>query len=202
MNIVVTTKGEWQAFELVLECRRQMTPADRLLVWDDFSPEIWVEQMQDLAEVKQDVCRPNIAEHRNRVKAQFQPEEWILMIDADERIQKGFIAAVDRETRIHPEADAIYLERHNSIWEGRMDVVPPSSVPLHMEDHDWQSRGFRNRPQIEYEGPIHHVLKGYKHPLFLSGYPFTLIHHRKNCLRGYESFVPNYPEYVTLCKSH
>lgn len=196
MNIVVLTKGEWQAFELVLELLRQMGPKDRLLVWDDFSPPDWVDQMNDLAEVKQDAVEKDLGEHRNRVKAHLPENEWIVMIDADERIQTNFVPALNAIAAQAQDADTMFIERQNSSWKPRENIIPPRVDYSKLSDHDFQARVFRNIPEIRFNGVIHHTLRGFKKALYLQGPPFTIIHHRKDCARRYESFVPDYWEYV------
>lgn len=196
MNVVILTKDEWQAFELVIEVHRQMEAGDTLLVWDDCSSPQWLAQMKDIAEVKIDPANKNLSDHRNRVKAHIPPGEWIVMIDADERIQPGFLAALNAKIKL-TDCDAMWLERHNTYWDSRGQIVPPSTIDYAKPfDPDYQPRLFRNLPEIHFENPIHHVLNGHKKAEFLKGPPFTIIHHRQNCPRQYENFVPDYGAYV------
>lgn len=189
MNFVVMTKGEWQAFALVLELRKQCSASDNLLVWDDFSPDNWVEQMTDLAEVKQDAANRNMGEHRNRVKQHFPFGEWIVMLDADEWVQPGFVESLRTRVDAEPGADVFYLERHNSYWDDTGSVVVPDVDYSKPFRPDYQPRGFRNSNAIRYSGAIHEGFESYHWPLFLRGPPFTLIHHRKNSPRRYADWV-------------
>lgn len=197
MNIVVLTKGEWQAFELVLEIHRQKLETDRLLVWDDFSPSEWLAGMRDIAEVKQHAADKNMSAHRNAVKRELPEGEWILMLDADERIQPSFLAALRANILAHPEDDAMFLERFNFNWDSRKNVVPPVEVDYSKPfDPDYQPRVFRNLASIRFKGVVHEQLEGYASVLYLSGPPYTIIHHRQNCPRRYENFVPDYIAYL------
>lgn len=189
MNIVVMTKGEWQAFILVTELLRQMSSRDRLLVWDDESPADWVHQMNKLTRVANDPLCGNFGEHRNRVKNQFLEGEWILMLDADEFIQPDFLYAVGREMDVG-ERDALYFERRNTFWEDTGSIVPP--IPDYSKPYrpDFQGRAFRNIPAIHYEGIIHEALHDYDWPAYLSGKPFTIIHHKEKVPPRYLNLIP------------
>lgn len=189
MNIVIMTKGEWQAFGLVVEVCRQMGPSDRLLVWDDFSPEDWVEQMRKIAYVKQDALANNFGEHRNRVKAEFPAEEWILMLDADEWIQPCSIVSIHAKTLENPNSDAMFLERRNTFWDDTGSVVPPEIDYSKPFKPDFQGRMFKNLPDIRYQGHVHEGLTGHNWPLYLTGKPFTLIHHKERVNPRYAHLV-------------
>lgn len=200
VNIVVRTNGEWQAFDLVMEMLRQKKPSDRLLVWDDNSPEHWLEQMRDLAEVKQHRVTDSMGDHFNLSVNQFPDSEWVVSVDADERVQPGFLDAIKARTDLESDADAMWLERRNSYWEDTGTVLP---TPIDYSNHfdpDFQARVLRNNGVVHLENPIHEILVGAKRMVYLTGPPFTLIHHRKNCPRAYERLVPNYADHLKgLC---
>lgn len=201
MNIVIGTNGEWQAFELVLEVLRQKRKTDRLIVWADSLPDHWASQMRDLAEIRQHRITDSMADHYNMGIRQFPENEWVIRLDADERIQPGFLDAVKARAALETDADAMMVERRNSYWHETGSVVPPQVDYSMSCEPDFQPRVLRNCPYLYLVRPVHQHLVGAKKIIHLTGPPFTLIHHRKDCPRGYERLVPNYVEYcVNECK--
>lgn len=180
MNIVVMTKDEPCAFDLVRELEAQMNGRHRLLVWDDFSSPEWLRSMSVLAEVRQNALQSHFANHRNRVKCQFRDGEWILMLDADEWIQPGFIAAMELETSGVDGRDVMFFERRNTFHEDTGSSDHPSVDYRRPFKPDFQGRAFLNLPHIRYEGHVHEGLKGFDWPVYLKGPPFTIIHHKRN----------------------
>lgn len=184
------TKGEWQAFGLVLEVLRQKRPSDVCFVWDDYSLPSWVDQMREIIEVKQDALDGNFGEHRNRSK-KFVPEgEWIVMLDADEMILPGFIESLHVATEVHGGVDSIFLDRRNTFWDETGSPAFQPSPYNQLFKPDFQGRVFRNIESIRYQGHVHEGLVGYDWPVYLRGEPFTIIHHKRR--------VP--PRYLHLVK--
>lgn len=196
------TKGELQAFSLVVELLRQMNPHDRLMVWDDFSPKDWVEQMvQALRCVRpqtaflfQDAVNNHFGEHRNRAKQHFPNGEWIFMVDADEWIQDGLISGLNEIISEDGETDAIFLERQNTFWQDTGTLVPPGRDES--SPSEFQGRAFLNYPWIRFERHVHEGIVGFLHPRYLKGGPFCLIHHKLNATPRYALTIPGYADYI------
>jgi hypothetical protein len=178
MFIVITTKGEWQAFRLVIEVIRQKRDTDMVLIWDDESPADWLAQMGKLAPIQIHPLNRDFAAHRNAIKSVVPEGDWIIMLDADEWIMPGFIEAIHTQIVDNPDADSIFLERCNTRWEDLSTPVPPEPDYDQLLNHDYQHRGFRNLARIAFVGCVHEAMTGMEHTLHLKGKPYTLIHHK------------------------
>jgi hypothetical protein len=167
------------AFRLVCELLRQIDKAkDKVVVWDDESPATYREQMSKLVEVHVHPVNQHLGDHRNAAKSVVPENEWIIMLDADELIQPGFIPATRAQTEYHPDVDAIFFERWNTWWEDIGSPDPPEPPYEKKWQPDYQPRGFRNTKRVHFLGQIHSALFQYDWPLYLRGKPFTILHHK------------------------
>ena len=118
---------------------------DDWLVYDTGSSDGTVELARALGcRVIEGEWRDDFAWARNQVLAEARGE-WILVLDADERLQDGaellaFLAA-------GPEADALFLPVESPLG-------PPESEAV---ERGWQARVFRTCAGIRYRYPVHEV---------------------------------------------
>jgi glycosyltransferase involved in cell wall biosynthesis len=161
--------------------------ADEVLVVDDGStdgsPERAVEQWD--VQVVERALDGDFASQRNH-GIERASSEWVLMIDADERLEPGLEPLLRRAVR-NDRTDVVFLPRLNH-------VVGRGSEPVSWPDY--QGRLFRRH--LRFEGRLHEQLTGWRRPVHLplSG-PFlvhrkTLIEHYRSSLL-YDELDPNSP---------
>jgi glycosyltransferase involved in cell wall biosynthesis len=87
-------------------------------------------------------------------------KEWILMLDADERILPADLQRLKEMTE-QTQYDAWLLPRHQ--WDN-LEMKPNGPGMAGVEARvypDWQARLFKNRPTMKYVNPVHESLTGY-----------------------------------------
>ena len=92
--------------------------------------------------------------------------EYIVNIDADEIPHRRFIRNLKAVLEANPTVDLYYIPRVNTVegitqehiqkWGWRLNDSGWINWP------DWQSRAWKNRPNIIWERPVHEMLVGFK----------------------------------------
>ncbi len=126
--------------------------------------------------------------------------DWILMLDADERILKEDLHKILSLIRQNI-YDAWSLPRHQ--WDN-LDNAPNGSHMAQAEEKvypDWQTRLFKNSPNIRYVNYVHETLIGYKKRGVNGG---SHIQHYHNCFKNPEQikFRHNFYEKLVLAEKN
>lgn len=132
--------------EHIAACIESVRWADAVLVFDSFSQDETVALAQQAgAQVAQSRFE-NYAQQRNAALALVQTE-WVLFVDADERVTADLAAEIRHVTATRPEAGWA-IPRHNYIF-GRL-TLGAGWFP------DYQARLFRTA-HVRYDRPVHEV---------------------------------------------
>lgn len=126
-------------------------------------------------------------------------KDWILMLDADERIMSTDIYAIAAMTQ-QTQHDAWMIPRHQ--WDNldnnpngpEMEAVEARVYP------DWQVRLFKNTPAMCYVNPVHESLRGFTSLGHLDPPVSPHIHHYAFVFKSRERIGESYKLYDELAK--
>lgn len=131
----------------------------------------------------EDYFTGNFAEWRNKVLGKSYLNEWLVFLDADERLPPQLIDDLPLILELNSDVDVIGLPRANYVkgitqediqrWGWRMDSEQKINWP------DIQYRIMRNKPGIRWEGNVHETLvcPGIKTTLPAES-AYAILHHK------------------------
>jgi glycosyltransferase involved in cell wall biosynthesis len=123
----------------------------------------------------------DFASYKNELKKHCSGE-FIFQIDADELVAPEMLDLLPQIIESNPEVDLYYVPRINTV-EGltQEDIL---KWGWRVENNrinypDYQTRLYRNDPNIRWEGKVHEQIKGFKQYSFLPTVDeLSLIHHK------------------------
>lgn len=125
--------------------------------------------------------------------------EWILMLDADERILVEDLPKIKSMTE-QTQYDAWLLPRHQ--WDN-LEHNPNGPGMAAVEKRvypDWQCRLFKNRPTIKYIHPVHESLVGYVCRGHMPAETSPHIQHYAAHFKSIQRIADTYAFYDTLAR--
>jgi glycosyltransferase involved in cell wall biosynthesis len=108
--------------------------------------------------------------------------DFILQLDADELVSKEFLRLIPEILQANPEVDLYYVPRINTV-EGLTEEDIQKWGWRYENDRvnwpDYQSRIYRNTPEIKWRNAVHEVIEGHKQFTVLPAVDeLSLIHHK------------------------
>lgn len=133
LSVIVLTKNEEKN---ILDCLETVSWADQVIVLDDFSSDRTIEVIKSLNSKKIEIYQRKIegdfASQRN-FGIEKTKSEWILFVDADERITPDLrhevneIIVNEKNKSIH---DGFYIKRRDYIWGKELKHGETGSIKL------------------------------------------------------------------------
>tara|TARA_R100001126_G_C4811366_1_gene142043 strand:+ start:140 stop:763 length:624 start_codon:yes stop_codon:yes gene_type:complete len=159
---------------------------DEIVILDDYSDNLKTIEILDtmcsIHEIKFEKrhLMKDFAQQKNYLKNMCS-KDYIFNIDADEIPHKYLIQNIKLIIEANPYVDLYYLPRVNTVegltkshikaWNWNVDELDRVNWP------DWQSRIWKNRPNIMWQNSVHETLIGYKEYSHLPAQTeFSLLH--------------------------
>jgi glycosyltransferase involved in cell wall biosynthesis len=123
----------------------------------------------------------DFASYKNELKNHCKGE-YIFQIDADELITDEMLESLPHILEANPEVDLYYVPRINTVSGITQEHIQKWGWRYENERVNWpdyQTRIYRNSPDIKWRNVIHEVIEGHKHFTVLPEVDeLALIHHK------------------------
>ena len=123
----------------------------------------------------------DFASYKNELKNHCKGE-YIFQIDADELITDEMLESLPHILEANPEVDLYYVPRINTVSGITQEHIQKWGWRYENERVNWpdyQTRIYRNSPDIKWRNAIHEVIEGHKHFTVLPEVDeLALIHHK------------------------
>jgi glycosyltransferase involved in cell wall biosynthesis len=123
----------------------------------------------------------NFASYKNEL-IKHCSGEYIFQIDADELIASGMFESLPLILRANPEVDLYYVPRINTVSGITQEHIQKWGWRYENERVNWpdyQTRIYKNSPNIRWKNAVHEVIEGHKQFTFLPAVDeLALIHHK------------------------
>jgi glycosyltransferase involved in cell wall biosynthesis len=183
----------------ILENKRKQ---DDIVVLDDYSTEQTLNVLEMFGEnitVHKHSLNKDFATHKNVLFSKCEGD-FIFNIDADEIPHRQLLQDIPSMIEENPEIDLIKVPRINIVTDmpdGKMEEWKWSANEAGWINYpDWQSRIFKNTPNIKYEGAVHETLTGYSSSAHLEAVQEMSLYHIKTfekqveCTKLYAKIAP------------
>ena len=107
----------------------------------------------------------DFASYKNELKKHCSGE-FIFQIDADELVAPEMLEALPKIIEANPEVDLYYVPRINTVSGITEEHIQKWGWRYENERVNWpdyQTRIYRNTPNIKWKNKVHEVIDGYKH---------------------------------------
>lgn len=171
---------------------------DEIIVVDTGSDDNTVELVTPIADKVITYQFTNFSDVRTFTLKQAT-KDWILMLDADERIlapDLPLIVLLTQQTDI----DAWLLPRHQC---DNIEGNPNGDIVQKIEERvypDWQARLFMNKPSMKYINPVHESLVGYSNKGAAHPPNAPHIQHYASVFKSHQQMHDRYQMYDRLAK--
>ena len=123
----------------------------------------------------------DFASYKNELKKHCLGE-FIFQIDADELIAPEMIKLLPKILESNPEVDLYYVPRINTVSGITQEHIQKWGWRYENERVNWpdyQTRIYRNTPEVKWKNAVHEVIEGYKQFTVLPAVDeLALIHHK------------------------
>jgi len=123
----------------------------------------------------------DFASYKNELKKHCSGE-FIFQIDADELITSEMIELLPKILEANPEVDLYYVPRINTVSGITLEHIQKWGWRYENERVNWpdyQTRIYRNSPEVKWRNAVHEVIEGYKQFTVLPAVDeLALIHHK------------------------
>ena len=123
----------------------------------------------------------DFASYKNELKKHCLGE-FIFQIDADELIAPEMIKLLPKILESNPEVDLYYVPRINTVSGITQEHIQKWGWRYENERVNWpdyQTRIYRNTPEVKWRNAVHEVIEGYKQFTVLPAVDeLALIHHK------------------------
>jgi glycosyltransferase involved in cell wall biosynthesis len=123
----------------------------------------------------------DFASYKNELKKHCSGK-FIFQIDADELIAPEMIELLPKILESNPEVDLYYVPRINTVSGITPEHIQKWSWRYENERVNWpdyQTRIYRNTPEVKWRNAVHEVIEGYKQFTVLPAVDeLALIHHK------------------------
>jgi glycosyltransferase involved in cell wall biosynthesis len=123
----------------------------------------------------------DFASYKNELKKHCLGE-FIFQIDADELITLGMLELLPQILKSNPEVDLYYVPRINTVSGITPEHIQKWGWRYENERVNWpdyQTRIYRNTPEVKWKNAVHEVIEGYKQFTVLPAVDeLALIHHK------------------------
>jgi len=123
----------------------------------------------------------DFATYKNELKKHCSGK-FIFQIDADELVAPEMLELLPQIIEANPEVDLYYVPRINTVSGITPEHIQKWGWKYENERVNWpdyQTRIYRNIPEIKWENAVHEIIKGYKHFTMLPAVDeLALIHHK------------------------
>jgi len=123
----------------------------------------------------------DFATYKNELKKHCSGK-FIFQIDADELVAPEMLELLPQIIEANPEVDLYYVPRINTVSGITPEHIQKWGWKYENERVNWpdyQTRIYRNIPEIKWENAVHEIIKGYKYFTMLPAVDeLALIHHK------------------------
>jgi len=123
----------------------------------------------------------DFASYKNELKKHCSGE-FIFQVDADELIASEMIELLPKILESNPEVDLYYVPRINTVSGITQEHIQKWGWRYENERVNWpdyQTRIYRNSPEVKWRNAVHEVIEGYKQFTVLPAVDeLALIHHK------------------------
>ena len=123
----------------------------------------------------------DFASYKNELKKHCSGK-FIFQIDADELIAPEMIELLPKILESNPEVDLYYVPRINTVSDITPEHIQKWGWRYENERVNWpdyQTRIYRNTPEVKWKNAVHEVIEGYKQFTVLPAVDeLALIHHK------------------------
>jgi len=123
----------------------------------------------------------NFSAYKNELKKHCKGK-FIFQIDADELIAPEMFETLPLILEVNPEVDLYYVPRINTVSDITQEHIQKWGWKYENERVNWpdyQSRIYRNSPDINWKNAVHEVIEGHKQFTVLPAVDeLALIHHK------------------------
>ena len=190
INVVVMTCLEPWFLDAVISVNNQdLNPESKSLLVDerfvnDESRHLLENNALDGWNILTHPINDDFASHRNWMLDQLPRKgEWVMMLDADETIDKRFVKAAsetikfsDRHSKNKVDAYALAWIHYFGGRDGELEV--DWLDPQFWLYPDWHLKLFKNTSIVKYDGLVHEVLSGFSTVVPLSDPKLTIFHRK------------------------
>ena len=197
ISFAITTHNEGQYIQELLD---QLVPhceqtGDEIVVVDDHSTDAYTSQLlygyeeQDKIKLFSHALNNDFAAHKNHLNSMCQGD-YIFQVDADEKFHPNLLTYLHDIVYNNTNVDLFLIPRVNTVeglteddikrWGWRVDERNRVQWP------DYQTRLYRNSPDIKWEGKVHEQIIGYQTHAPLPAEEEWALYHIKNILRQRE----------------
>jgi glycosyltransferase involved in cell wall biosynthesis len=197
ISFAITTHNEGQYIQELLD---QLVPhceqtGDEIVVVDDHSTDAYTSQLlygyeeQDKIKLFSHALNNDFAAHKNYLNSMCQGD-YIFQVDADEKFHPNLLTYLHDIVYNNTNVELFLIPRVNTVeglteddikrWGWRVDERNRVQWP------DYQTRLYRNSPDIKWEGKVHEQIIGYQTHAPLPAEEEWALYHIKNILRQRE----------------
>jgi glycosyltransferase involved in cell wall biosynthesis len=197
ISFAITTHNEGQYIQELLD---QLVPhceqtGDEIVVVDDHSTDAYTSQLlygyeeQDKIKLFSHALNNDFAAHKNHLNSMCQGD-YIFQVDADEKFHPNLLTYLHDIVYNNTNVELFLIPRVNTVeglteddikrWGWRVDERNRVQWP------DYQTRLYRNSPDIKWEGKVHEQIIGYQTHAPLPAEEEWALYHIKNILRQRE----------------
>jgi glycosyltransferase involved in cell wall biosynthesis len=186
ISIAITVCNEHKELETLLDylSERALSP--------DYEIIIQIDEQNHTSEVLHTIIDRGIKHHffpLNKDFASYKNElikhcsgEYIFQIDADELIASEMFEALPFILKANPEVDLYYVPRINTVSGITQEHIQKWGWRYENERVNWpdyQTRIYKNSPNIRWKNAVHEVIEGHKQFTILPAVDeLALIHHK------------------------
>ena len=169
----ITTKNEGEYIQNLLS---QLVPfceqtGDEIVVVDDYSTDEFTVTLLNAYAIGGEITlikhalNNNFAEHKNFLTEQCSGD-YIFQVDADETLHPNLLTYIHDIIEHNPQIDLFAIPRVNVVTGLTDEDI--AKWGWHVNEHGWamfpdyQTRVYRNHPDIKWEGKVHERIVGYK----------------------------------------
>ena len=186
ISIAITVCNEYKELETLLDYLQEhaLSPVYEVVVQIDQDNHI-----QEVVSVILDrgikhwffPLNKDFATYKNELKKHCSGK-FIFQIDADELVAPEMLELLPQIIEANPEVDLYYVPRINTVSGITPEHIQKWGWRYENERVNWpdyQTRIYRNIPEIKWENAVHEIIKGYKHFTMLPAVDeLALIHHK------------------------
>ena len=186
ISIAITVCNEYQELETLLDYlqERALSPEYEIIIQIDeqnHTPEVLHTVIDRGIKHHFFSLNKDFATYKNELKKHCKGE-FIFQIDADELISPEMFETLPFILKANPEVDLYYVPRINTVSGITQEHIQKWGWKYENERVNWpdyQSRIYRNTPDINWKNAVHEVIEGHKQFTLLPAVDeLALIHHK------------------------
>jgi glycosyltransferase involved in cell wall biosynthesis len=186
ISIAITVCNEHQELETLLDYlqERALSPEYEIIIQIDeqnHTPEVLHTVIDRGIKHHFFSLNKDFATYKNELKKHCKGE-FIFQIDADELISPEMFETLPFILKANPEVDLYYVPRINTVSGITQEHIQKWGWKYENERVNWpdyQSRIYRNTPDINWKNAVHEVIEGHKQFTLLPAVDeLALIHHK------------------------